>query len=778
VSKKKKHHHAGYDDPSDLRPRIDKAARDGRFQQALDLTKQLFKQEPSPVHRNLLHEMYLGRARQLREQGSTRDAANVLQVALGVGGPPAGWLEKAVGELILCGSYADALRIVSSLPDGEDLRAKILAGQADQAVLQEGKSRTHLSAELQVELDAVLKAFEHLAAGRDEAMKESLTIIGLRSPFLEWKLLLRGLQAYYTNDDVRALENWQRLSLERAPARLAAPYRLGLDESFRGAQSAKTRKLLEKQLTRLEGERVQDALRKLQKDLAGKKPMTMLLRRVEELLPDIQETSPQAVPRLAAFFYWALITDGNPSDIPRYQKVFRAPAEDPHFHRLQALGYEHHGDLAAAHKEWQKYLDEIPRLRDVWPGDQGVRVQALIWKHMGDNGMGIPDPADDPPDMPDFLRHHPDRPKPLKPSPEQCYRKSLELAPDQVATYSALFHYLLIKRKYDAAIATGQELLDRFPDHLDTLTTLAQTQLLQENYAAAVDLYQSAVRTNPLDRKLRQRLSTAHIYLARHYTEDGEFDEARAQFQAALVQDEQAASVVYCKWAACEFKAGDTARAEELLQQALAKEDSQLSVAYSMLIEVIRLKLPASLKKRFNDEFNTGLAAPATAAAAAALAETTGDHAAAGVTYHGQKTHQKKVTTYLTKAENCDFTEAQLERICDALRQLESKRLLRSYAEHARAEFPDNPVFCLILARAFMDNPYGGLHEASYLLSEGEKLARAQPGDPRSKEILAEIESEQQRLRLMNPFFSIFDEFGFDDFFGGADYDDDEEWID
>src|SRR5262249_25046435 len=180
VSKKKKSHHAVHDDPSSLRPRIDKAAREGRFQQALDLTKQLFKQEPTPVHRNLLHEMYLGRARQLREQGSTRDAANVLQVALGVGEPPAGWLEKAVGELVLCGSYADALRVVASLPDGEDLRVKINAGLADQIVLQEGKSRSSLSAELQVELDAVLKAFEHLAAGRDEAMKESLAVIGLR----------------------------------------------------------------------------------------------------------------------------------------------------------------------------------------------------------------------------------------------------------------------------------------------------------------------------------------------------------------------------------------------------------------------------------------------------------------------------------------------------------------------------------------------------------------------------------------------------------------------
>src|SRR5947207_13345360 len=92
-----------------------------------------------------------------------------------------------------------------------------------------------------------------MEAGQDEAMRETLQPISLRSPFLEWKLLLLGLQAYYQNDDARALENWQRLSAERLPARLAAPIRGQLDPAYLSSQPVATQTVLRKQFDRLQG---------------------------------------------------------------------------------------------------------------------------------------------------------------------------------------------------------------------------------------------------------------------------------------------------------------------------------------------------------------------------------------------------------------------------------------------------------------------------------------------------------------------------------------------
>ena len=142
--------------------------------------------------------------------------------------------------------------------------------------------------------------------------------------------------------------------------------------------------------------------------------------------------------------------------------------------------------------------------------------------------------------------------------------------------------------------------------------------------SSSLELFQRALRVNPLDRRLREKVSSVHTYAARGHVEAGRFDAARAEYQAALAYREAAdATSVLCKWAACEFKAGDPARAEELLRQALAQPGSELAVAYSMVIEVIRLKLPRGLKQRFDRDFNEALGRPATAAAAAAVAETT-----------------------------------------------------------------------------------------------------------------------------------------------------------
>src|SRR5206468_8841041 len=119
--------------------------------------------------------------------------------------------------------------------------------------LQQGKAgRDVLPEPLREQFDLVLKAFRHLEAGQDDQAREALQGIGLQSPFLEWKLLLRGLLAYYQKDDVRAAENWQRLDPQRLPARLAAPLRFLIDPAYRHAQAPQTQATLKKQADRLQ----------------------------------------------------------------------------------------------------------------------------------------------------------------------------------------------------------------------------------------------------------------------------------------------------------------------------------------------------------------------------------------------------------------------------------------------------------------------------------------------------------------------------------------------
>src|SRR5207248_6121736 len=136
----------------------------------------------------------------------------------------AGWLARVAGEIAAAGNIPRALELLPRITEPGQ-RAAVAARVADAAVQKGSAAREALPEPLRPQLDAVLRAFRHAEAGQDDAAREAIGAIGLQSPFLEWKVMLRGLLAYYANDDTRALENWTRLDPERLPAQLVAPLR-------------------------------------------------------------------------------------------------------------------------------------------------------------------------------------------------------------------------------------------------------------------------------------------------------------------------------------------------------------------------------------------------------------------------------------------------------------------------------------------------------------------------------------------------------------------------
>jgi tetratricopeptide (TPR) repeat protein len=752
VSRKPKHRHPVPQAPAELSARVEKALRENRTQQALELAKQLYKQDPSTRYKELLQRTYLARARQLRSMGYLRDAATVLENAAQMDGEPA-FLEQLAEEVASAGDVRGALKILDRIP-GSQAAPRVL-GQAADAALREGKKgRSLLPESLQGHFDLIIQAFEQAEAGQDEQVRTSLQGIGLQSPFLEWKLLLRGLLAYYQKDDLRAIENWQRLSPERLPARLAAPLRFSIDSAYRTAQPAATQPQLQAQADRLRGAGLVPLLRAVQASLAHEHKLPQAFRQIENLLPQLRREFPQVVPRLAACCYWAIISHGVPEDMRRYQRVFGTPADDPKLARLEALALEQRHELAEAHRFWQTFEQTVAQTLAAWPGDQGRRARALVWAHMAHNASSIPD-VKDLPELPPFLRNRADRPKPLKPSAEECFERSLELAPDQLATYADLVGYYEERQKPKKAEQAARRLLDRFPDHVPTLEKLGDLVMEKGEYAEALGLFERALKGNPLERRLRAKLGTAHLYYARTRAEAGAFDEARAEYQHALALEERGSkATALVKWAACEFKAGVPQRAEELLAQAHAEEGNRLAVAFSMLIEVIRLKLPRTLKTRFDKEFNALLAEPPTGPGAAALVNTAASHRLAGVTYYGQKTHEKKVLTYLEKARNANFTEEELAKVCAALQALKAARLQQTYLQLGQVRFPRSPMFFYLEAKQqFALGPgRANLWRMKHLLEKARQLATEMPRDPRQEALLEDIGEMEKTVGAFTPF--------------------------
>src|SRR5262249_15033117 len=155
-----------------------------------------------------------------------------------------------------------------ALPPGEISASNFLGALADAALEQD--SRDLLPAALQADFDHIRTAFYQQVEGQDDAVREGLQAIGLHSPFVDWKLLLRGLHAYYHNDDARAVENWQRLDPERLPARVAAPLLAEVDPAFRSRQPPEAQKALRRQFEGLQGLASVPLLRAVQTTLSSR----------------------------------------------------------------------------------------------------------------------------------------------------------------------------------------------------------------------------------------------------------------------------------------------------------------------------------------------------------------------------------------------------------------------------------------------------------------------------------------------------------------------------
>ena len=229
----------------------------------------------------------------------------------------------------------------------------------------------------------------------------------------------------------------------------------------------------------------------------------------------------------------------------------------------------------------------------------------MIWFRMGANAEKQDDVIGAIGSMP-FSPFGPPRSKPkrLEPSAEKCYQQSSELAADWVGPAESLFEAHRRNNRPKKAIEAGRALLKRFPDHQATLEALADLLRDQGDYSAATEMLEQALSVNPLNRNLRQHLGIMRRILAAQLTLEGKIDAAREAFQSAVaLLDARELFTVHSLWAACEFKADNPTKAEELVQKAAADPVNGPATAAALFAQAVVLKLPKALKTRFEKEF-------------------------------------------------------------------------------------------------------------------------------------------------------------------------------
>ena len=603
---------------------------------------------------------------------------------------------------------------------------------------------------------AVLKAFAEYAEGRDDSAREVLNAVGVKSPLLDWKLLLRGLIAYSNADDARAIENWSRLDASRLPARLALPFRLKLDPAFGATLGPTAASSARANLLRLEGDPVAQRFAELQQSLGRDQPMAKAFAAVERLLPLLRVQRPGLIPRLAKVVYWAVQRFGEPGDVPKYLRLLGKPPDDPDFHRLNAMNYEG-GSPADAIGYWLKY--------ERWLGTNpaGIapatarQVRVLVLRQVGHitellaaRGRGVPGFDDIFAEM--FGSKGPKiatlpKPAPTE-SPEVYYQRALALDPANESVAIDLIDHHQDRDELALATAAADEFLRHAPDSLAILNKAVILALMARDPAAALVRLKQAHALNPLDAGIRARIGLAYFGVVRQAFALPKPTEALARLDAAreFGGPKAAESVARSILA---LKANDAAGAKLHEDEALADPKEALSVALMFAADATLAKLKPALKKPFDVRLAAAFAAPLPpgtgVAAVVAMLRTASLYQFAGQSYRGQPTHLKKIHELLLKSAQADTESPAAEFVsaCEGLKAGRFFKELEKFADALSKRFVTDPFFPLFAAEAVWGQADAAKRPPAYRKLDG----YARKADYRAQSKSAEVQ-KQVRDRL------------------------------
>jgi hypothetical protein len=756
-----------------LDERLAKARREGRTQTALDLAKQLAKQTPTPENRAILRDIILERAEQLLREGKPKDANVVLNNAHLLTTDPE-TRARLAARLAQAGDVTQAQAMVPQLPEGPH-RAKVIAHLADTALSRGEAGRALLPAELHLGFDAVLRAFASYQKADDDAARETLQSIGLTSPFLEWRVLIRGLSAYSKNDDVRARENWQRLDPERLPWRLVAPFRFRLDVDFRAAQPPETQKRLQSILDRTTTASPIAALRGLEKFLHQEKDdiLPQIFRQADVVLPLLKQHYPSLLPRFARALYAAVIRLGFEEDVATYRRMMPPLPDDPHLNLLAALQFQNRDEKQLAATAWLRYEKEVAELSSRFPGPTGKHARAMIWERIGHLGAE----AKFTPGLGPLDR--------TVPSPEACFRKSVELAPSRKSAHKHLVMYLsTADRPEQKTVAAAQAMVKQFPQDASTWGMLGDHAWDAGDFAESERAYAAARRLDPLNAGYR------HSHAAVAW--EGAWNKAmkagrkrkappdpatfRPALDAALAVIGDSPVTYFADWAILEAKLGNDDMVEQLWQRALARPVDRLAAALAFhLAGQPQKKMSETWKATFANRFEEALKAVESFDERQAALDVI-------VAWHdrnrqikGRAELVKRVVSRVTEKSLEKLNEAEVLALAKSLQPIAPPALRHKVFFHGLARFPRNPSFVLLQYDDELDRTggFGIFGPSPFLLDMLDRARRLAADLPRERqqEILDEIAERQTALDMSSRAGDIFGRF-----FGGQNNDEDDGW--
>jgi tetratricopeptide (TPR) repeat protein len=289
--------------PSSFEPRVSmeikKLIQQGNTRPALEMAKQADKAFGTPEAREILILAYRARIQQLADHGALKEARALFDLVQERYSPTGSLsLEMDARISARAGELDELLRPLNDPNLSQEQRSVI-----EKVILQEVTDLSGIAKAttlppdhpLKITASSALRAFEAVTSGLVSAEDVALNEIPRRSPLAPWKMLIKALAAFYSQDDELCGKCLEAIPNDSAPGRLAPAIRSMISGKTANDVGNKTSSLIQRVLGRSTS--LQNALEDLEKAFA-RRNSKKLKTAVQNAVGLCEKTHPELVERL------------------------------------------------------------------------------------------------------------------------------------------------------------------------------------------------------------------------------------------------------------------------------------------------------------------------------------------------------------------------------------------------------------------------------------------------------------------------------------------------
>ncbi len=594
----KQKHRAGHGAAGQLQ-HAHRSLEKGDFRQALKDAKVGYRRQPGPETRQLLEQAYLARGRQLYRAGLQVESRAVIESLLEIG-PSEDSVRKELPELLVALGLFNRIAAVSGVDSSIEEGSPYYIAAVDHAVLRPDNAPPSLPAVRQG-AKTIRQALSALEAGDEAEAMAALKDVARTSPLADWKYFVRGLAAYYRQDADEMPANWNRLDAGRFAARIAAALKFFADQDTVPTDDV----------------RMADALARLNGGILGKPELAQLQtlqgyvaagrwREMVKLLPAVNQSlrhiDPTMAQRLAADLYATVVLKGKPAVLRKLAMLIEPPPIDPHWNRGLAMAWELYGDddcvadneLAQAERYWRAYLDDLAHLESLLPAERTL-ARALVYTRLGQMLAEMSGPMC----STCQVRHDPD--EDVKARAVDCFEEALTLSPALLERISRAGRSVSRMGRDGQGGRHVAAIVRAFPREPGRTVVLGRLSHPARRAVCRPQIRRPRQRLKPLDTTDQGHGSRPPRDVGAAPCAGGGVGcgTSRVRRRAGIGRDASQDHKVLASRAALELKAGDSERANRLLDEAMNVLGEAAPVWLMMAIESRRYALSQVVVERF-----------------------------------------------------------------------------------------------------------------------------------------------------------------------------------